>query len=103
MTPRYVAIPRFPAATRDVTFVVHDDVPAGEVERAVREAGGALAEDVRLFDRFAGGSLPTDHANLAFRVVYRAADRTLTDVEVDAHNAKVVAEVGKRFGASLRS
>jgi phenylalanyl-tRNA synthetase beta chain len=95
-------IPRFPASTRDIALVVREDVPAGEVERAVREAAGALAEDVRIFDRFTGGSVPPDHASLAFHVVYRAPDRTLTDAEVDAQHTKVVAEVGARFGATLR-
>ena len=46
---------------------------------------------------------PEAHTSLAFRVVYRAADRTLTDAEVDAQHARVVAEVGARFGATLRA
>jgi phenylalanyl-tRNA synthetase beta chain len=100
---RFAAIPRFPASTRDLAVVVKDGVPAGDVEHAVREAGGDLAERVALFDRFAGGNVPPGHASLAFHVVYRAADRTLTDVEVDQRHAHVVAEVERRFGAQLRS
>jgi phenylalanyl-tRNA synthetase beta chain len=100
--PTYVAIPRFPAATRDIALVVKDGVPAGDVARAVREAAGALASDVRIFDRFVGGQVPEGCASLAFHVVYRAADRTLTDVEVDAAHENVVREVGARFGATLR-
>ena len=100
---KYTAIPRFPASTRDVALVVHDDVAAGDVERAVRDAAGALGAEVRLFDRFVGGAVPANHASLAFHVVYRAPDRTLTDAEVDAQHAKVIAEVGKRFGATLRA
>jgi phenylalanyl-tRNA synthetase beta chain len=73
------------------------------VESAVRAAAGDLAEDVHLFDRFTGGAIPADHASLAFRVVYRRADRTLTDAEVDAQHAKVVSEVTARFGATLRA
>ena len=100
--PRFSPIPRFPASSRDVALVVSDAVAAGEVESVVREAAGALAEEVRLFDRFVGGSIPAGHASLAFHVVYRAPDRTLTDAEVDAQHAKVVSEVGTRFGATLR-
>jgi phenylalanyl-tRNA synthetase beta chain len=100
--PAYAAIPRFPASTRDVALVVKDGTPAGEVERAVREAAGALAEEVRIFDRFVGGQVPAGCASLAFHVVYRAADRTLTDAEVDAAHANVVKSVGERFGATLR-
>ncbi len=100
--PRFASIPRFPASTRDLAVVVSDDVPAGEVEAAVRSAAGSLAEQVSLFDRFAGGAVPEGHRSLAFRVVYRAPDRTLTDAEVDAQHGKVVGEVSKRFGAKLR-
>jgi phenylalanyl-tRNA synthetase beta chain len=100
---RFVAIPRFPASTRDLAVIVKVDVAAGDVERAVRAAGGELAEQVMLFDRFVGGNVPAGHASLALHVVYRAADRTLTDAEVDQRHAQVVADVQKRFGAQLRA
>ena len=100
---RYAPIPRFPAATRDIAVVVKEGVPSGDVGAAVREAAGALAERVEIFDRFSGGPVPAGHVSLAFHVVYRAADRTLTDAEVDAAHAKVVAAVGARFGATLRA
>jgi phenylalanyl-tRNA synthetase beta chain len=100
---RFTPIPRFPASTRDLAVVVRDGVPAGEVESAVRQVAGELAEEVALFDRFVGGKVPAGHASLAMHVVYRAADRTLTDAEVDQRHAQVVAEVEKRFGAQLRA
>jgi phenylalanyl-tRNA synthetase beta chain len=100
--PAFRDIPRFPASRRDLALVVADAVPAGEVLAAIRGAAGPLAEHVELFDRFVGGSIPKDHASLAFRVVYRAEDRTLTDVEVDERHGQVVSEMGKRFAATLR-
>jgi phenylalanyl-tRNA synthetase beta chain len=100
---RFVPLPRFPSSTRDLAVVVREGVGAGDVERAVREAAGELAEEVTLFDRFVGGNVPPGHASLALHVVYRAADRTLTDAEVDPRHAQVVAEVEKRFGAQLRT
>ena len=100
--PKYSAIPRFPASTRDIALVVKDGVAAGDVENAVREAAGPLAEDVRIFDRFVGGQVPAGCASLAFHVVYRAAAKTLTDAEVDTAHANVVKAVGERFGATLR-
>ena len=103
LLPRYNVIPRFPAATRDVALVVKDEIRAGEVESAVRAAAGPLAEGVQLFDRFVGGQIPAGSSSLAFHVVYRAADRTLTDAEVDAAHANVVKAVGERFGATLRA
>ncbi len=100
--PAYTPLPRFPSSTRDVALVVKDDTLAGDVERVVRAAALPLAEDVRLFDRFTGGQVPAGHTSLAFRVVYRAPDRTLTDAEVDAAHEKVIKEASLRFGATLR-
>jgi len=109
--PRYRAIPTLPAAMRDIALVVSDDVDAGDVEKAIAQSGGDLVESVELFDLFRGGSIQKDHRSLAFRVVYRdpkaATDpdnaRTLTDAEVDERHKAVLAEVGKRFGATLRA
>jgi phenylalanyl-tRNA synthetase beta chain len=101
--PAFTDIARFPSSTRDLAIVVHDDVAAGDVLFAVREAAGPLACGVELFDRFVGVGIPKDHASLAIHVVYRASDRTLTDTEVDLSHAKVVAEVSRRFGAQLRA
>lgn len=101
--PAFTPIPRFPASARDVALVVKDGIPAGEVEAAVKAAAGPLAEAVRLFDRFVGGQVPAGHASLAFRVVYRSPDRTLTDAEVDAAHANVVATASAKFGATLRA
>jgi phenylalanyl-tRNA synthetase beta chain len=100
---RFDPLPRFPSSTRDLAVVVREDVVAGDVEHAARDAAGDLADRVTLFDRFVGGSIPPGHASLGLRVVYRAADRTLTDAEVDARHAEVVAAVQSHFGAALRS
>jgi phenylalanyl-tRNA synthetase beta chain len=101
--PAFRDIPRFPPSRRDLALVVSDDVPAGDVLAAISGTAGPLAEHVELFDRFVGGSIPKDHASLAVRVVYRAADRTLTDAEVDERHAQVVTEMQRRFAAQLRT
>jgi phenylalanyl-tRNA synthetase beta chain len=109
-TPHFTAIPRLPAATRDISLVVHEDVPAGEVERLIREAAGDLCESVEVFDVFRGGSLPPDHRSLAFHVVYRdpraalapSEAKTLTDQEVDERHAAVVSKAKAELGATLR-
>ncbi len=101
--PSFVAFSRFPAATRDVALVVADAVLAGDVEAVLREAAGSLAERVELFDRFRGGALPAGHSSLAFHVVYRSREKTLTDVEIDTQHAKVVEAAKAKFGATLRS
>ena len=108
--PRCAPIPVLPPATRDISLVVHDDVTAGAVGDALREAGGEICESVALFDLFRGESVPADHRSLAFHVVYRDpraatdpdAAKTLTDEEVDRKHEKVVLAVKEKFGAVLR-
>lgn len=101
--PTYAPIPRFPAATRDVSLVVRGEIAAGDVLAALREVSGPLAVGVTLFDRFVGSPVPEGHTNLAFRIVYQSDERTLTDAEVDAAQEKAVAVMKARFGAALRA
>ncbi|NUP08500.1 MAG: phenylalanine--tRNA ligase subunit beta [Polyangiaceae bacterium] len=110
-TPKYKPIPTLPASTRDLSVSVSDDVPAGDVESAIVEAAGELAESVELIDLYRSESIGKDKRSLTFHVVYRdpkaATDpdraRTLTDAEVDERHNKVIKTVHDRFGAELRS
>ncbi|MDI6871984.1 MAG: phenylalanine--tRNA ligase subunit beta [Bacillota bacterium] len=95
-------LPRFPAVGRDLAFSLPADVTARAVEAAIREAGGELLEQVRLFDVYTGGNLPAGRRSLAFALSFRAPDRTLTDTEVDAVVAGVVNRLEQNFGARLR-
>lgn len=100
--PRAVALPRFPAAIRDLAVVVAETQTAGSVEAVLREAGGALVEDVSLFDIYRGEPIASGSKSLAFRVVYRDATATLTDKVVEKTHAALVRAAADRFGARLR-
>ncbi|MCS0636173.1 phenylalanine--tRNA ligase subunit beta [Streptomyces sp. LP05-1] len=100
-----VAAPRistFPVATQDVALVVAAEVPAGEVERALREGAGELLESIRLFDVYAGEQVAAGHKSLAYALRFRAADRTLTVEEASAARDAAVALAADRTGAALR-
>lgn len=99
----YRPLPRFPASDRDLAVLVPDAVPAARVEATIAEAGGNLLESVRLFDLYRGAGVPEGWRSLAYSLVYRAADRTLTDAEVDAVHDRVRAALAERLGAQLRS
>ena len=92
----------FPPASVDVALVVADDVPAAEVEGALREGAGELLEAVRLFDVFRGPQVGEGKRSLAYALRLRAPDRTLTDVDVLGARDAAVAEAGRRTGAVLR-
>lgn len=95
-------ISTFPVATQDVALVVAQDVPAAEVERALREGAGELLESLRLFDVFTGEQIGGGRKSLAYALRFRAADRTLTVDEATAARDAAVALAAERTGAVLR-
>ncbi len=96
-------VSHFPPASVDVALVVDEQVPAADVERALRDGAGKLLEVVRLFDVFRGPQVGEGRRSLAYALRLRAPDRTLTDVEVLGARDAAVAEAGRRTGAVLRS
>jgi phenylalanyl-tRNA synthetase beta chain len=88
---------------RDLAFILDASVPAADVERSIREAGGDLVSELRVFDVFAGAPVPEGKRSLAFAVDFRAPDRTLTDEEVEEAVAAVVGRLSTAFGGELRS
>ncbi|WP_448060334.1 phenylalanine--tRNA ligase subunit beta [Cellulomonas hominis] len=97
----------FPVAKEDVALVVDAAVPTAELERAVRAGAATVAGDVleelRLFDVYTGEQVGPGKKSVAFSLRLRAADRTLTAEETAAVRDAVVAEAGRRWGATLRA
>jgi len=91
-----------PLAKEDFAFVVDADLGAGALVDAVREAGGELVEDVRVFDVYSGAQVGEGRKSVAVTVVMRAPDRTLTAEDVLGVRQAIIAAVGEKFGAVLR-
>jgi phenylalanyl-tRNA synthetase beta chain len=90
-----------PAALQDVALIVDASVPAGDVETALRSGAGELLESITLFDRY--DKLGDGKISLAFSLVFRAPDRTLTGAEITAAREAAVAAAEKATGAALRT
>jgi phenylalanyl-tRNA synthetase beta chain len=95
-------ISNFPPALIDLALVVDQDVPAAKVERAIVAGAGELLESVRLFDVYASEQLGAGRKSLAYKLTFRAPDRTLTVDEAVAARDAAVAEAARRVGAVLR-
>jgi phenylalanyl-tRNA synthetase beta chain len=93
----------YPVAKEDVALVVDADVPAAEVEAALRAGAGPLLESLRLFDVYTGPQVGEGRRSLAYALRLRAPDRTLTVEEATAARDGAVAEAARRTGAQLRS
>ncbi|MEM9818200.1 MAG: phenylalanine--tRNA ligase subunit beta [Cyanobacteria bacterium P01_D01_bin.6] len=93
----------FPASDRDIAFYAPVELTVADLTKAMTKAGGKLLNSVTLFDEYQGESVPDGQRSLAFRLVYRALDRTLTDEDVDPVHQKVRAALEKQFKVALRS
>jgi phenylalanyl-tRNA synthetase beta chain len=99
----YVALPRFPGTRRDIAVVVEEHVSAGDLMRAIREAGAPAFEDVSAFDEYRGPQVPAGKKSLALTVRFRRPETTITDAEADASLHVILARLRERFGATLRA
>jgi phenylalanyl-tRNA synthetase beta chain len=90
-----------PAALQDVALIVDETVAAGDVQDALRAGAGNLLESITLFDRY--DKIGDGKISLAFSLVFRAHDRTLTGAEITEAREAAVAEAEKRTGAVLRT
>lgn len=106
-TPRvagaFQALPANPAATRDLSLLVPAGVPAAELGASIRKAAGRLIEAVDILDEYRGAGLPAGHRGLAFRLRFRAPDRTLRDSELDAAVTKILTVLREQHGIELRA
>ena len=98
----YRDVTTFPAVIQDIAVVVDEELPAGEVEQAVRRAGAPLLERAELFDVYTGDQVGPGRKSLALRLEFRSPERTLTDEDVAAARIAIEAELAK-LGGALRA
>ena len=100
--PEYVPLPKFPSVTRDIAVVCEEQVTVGQLEDCIRSAGGKLIKQVSLFDIYRGKGVDEGKKSVAFSLVLRADDRSLTGEEADADVKKVLEALASQLGAVLR-
>ncbi len=98
---RYVSIPRFPAAVRDISLLADAEVTSAQIEEAIRSH--RLVARAALFDVYSGEKLPPGKRSLAYHIYFQAPDRTLTAEEVNKAFQEIVAGLERRLGITLRS
>ena len=98
---RPTTVGTMPAAVQDVALIVESTISAADVEGALREGAGDLLESITLFDRY--DKIGDGKISLAFTLVFRAADRTLTGEEVSAMRESATAVAAAKFGAVVRT
>ena len=100
--PEYVPLPKFPSVTRDIAVVCDEAVTVGALEEAIRKGAKGLLKEVTLFDIYQGKGIPEGKKSVAFNLVLRSDDRSLTSEEADADVKSILETLEKELGAVLR-
>src|SRR5262249_22605190 len=99
---RYHPLPKFPTVVRDLAILIDKNVPFKKIEDVIYGLGIPELVGIRLFDIHAGKELPEGKHSIALSLRYRAADRTLTDDEINAAHNHAVKTLVSEFGADVR-
>ncbi len=98
----YTPLPKYPAVTRDIAVVADEETTVAALENAIIAGGGKLLREVKLFDIYRGKGIDDGKKSVAFSLLLRADDRTLTDVDSDAVFNAILAKLESDCGAKLR-
>ena len=97
----YKAASKYPGIMRDIAILLDAGIDYQKIVDIVK--GFGLVSDMQLFDLYMGEQVPEGKKSIAFRLTYQAADRTLKDEEVDKVQKRILAQLSKELGATLRS
>ena len=100
--PEYVPLPKFPNLTRDIAVVCDEAVTVGALEACIRKGAKGLLKECKLFDIYRGKGVDEGKKSVAFNLVLRADDRSLTSEEADEDVKSILAALEKELGAVLR-
>ena len=87
---KYTGIAKHPAVNRDISMVVPKDVMVGQIEDVIVQRGGKILESYQLFDIYEGKQIVAGYKSVAYSIVFRAKDRTLTDEDVNSAMKKIL-------------
>jgi len=99
---KYKLLPKFPESTRDIAFLISDEYTHSDVVKTIESSKVNIFESVELFDLYHGEQVPEGEKSMAYRIVYRAADKTLTDKEVDSAHKKIITSLSEKLGIEIR-
>lgn len=100
---KYKEISKYPSISKDVAFLLRDDITSEEVIKAIKKAGGRLLTKIEVFDLYKGIGTPENMKSLAFKLYFEDPNKTLTLDEVMPIFEKIITEIEKKYNASVRS
>lgn len=100
---KYTPIPKYPAVERDIALVVDEDIEVGQIESIISKKAKNILEKAELFDVYRSEKLGQNKKSVAYELIFRAPDRTLTDDEIKNTMEVITKELQATLGAELRS
>ena len=97
----YTPLPKYPSTSRDIALLVDEDMAVGRIEEIIKKYGKSILEDVRLFDVYRGKQVEEGKKSVAFNLIYRDKDKTLTDEEVTSVHGKEMCKRDREYGISF--
>ena len=103
LTKSYNPLPKYPSTSRDIAWIVKDEVFVKQIEDIIKANGEDLVESYKLFDVYKGAQIEEGHKSIAYSITYRSKDKTLTDEDVAKVHEKILSELSEKLNANLRS
>ena len=99
---KYTPIPKFPAVERDLAIIVDEEIESGSIEKIIQKSAKNILEQVKLFDVYRNEKMGENKKSLAYSLVFRSAEKTLTDEEISQNMSNIISGLEKQFKAELR-
>ena len=95
-------LPKFPSMTRDLALIIDREIPIGDVYDLIKKYGGQYLESIKLFDIYTGKQIAEDKKSVAYQLVFRSSEGTLTDEIVNQAQTKLLKKLNNEINATLR-
>ena len=99
---KYMEVPKFPAVERDIAVIVDESIEVGEIEKIVTKKSKKLLESMQLFDIYRSENLGNNKKSVAYSLIFRDKNKTLSDEEINVTMENIISELEKTLGATLR-
>ncbi len=96
-------VPAYPPVLEDLAFAVDEEIPAGRVADAIKQAAGRIVSDITLFDVYRGDQIGRGKKSLAYSLTYQSLDKTLSDNDVAQIRQRIIRRLDQELGAKLRT
>lgn len=98
----YKPLPKYPNIQRDIAMLVKDEINIKEIEKIIKSKGGKLLENIKLFDVYKGEQIEKGYKSVAYSIMFRSNEKTLTDEEISSPMKKILKELEEKLNAQLR-